>query len=143
MVNSPAYVLIVFFHYCYLLTFRDNVEWSEEQKKLAEDAVCKNSQVKFTKEQLDVIEAEQPTKWDQFYGIHSNRFFKDRHWLFTEFPELVPNKKDAPERVFSQDDDIVNKINSLNVAEGETESRRIFEIGSGVGNSKLYRNLFY
>jgi SAM-dependent methyltransferase len=118
------------------------VEWTDEQKKLAEEAVEKNSQIKFSQEEIESIEESQANKWDSFYGIHNNRFFKDRHWLFTEFPELVPYKNDAPERVYPESEEIVNKMSSLDVAGGSNEGRKIFEIGSGVGNT-IYPILKY
>lgn len=87
----------------------DNVEWSEEQESEA---------LKITKEQLDKaasadIKSEllenAASKWDQFYQIHDNKFFKDRHWLFTEFPELL--------------------------GEGKGNGQSFMEIGCGAGNT--------
>lgn len=127
--QSSNKVFLTWFNY------RDNVEWTDEQKLLAEEAVKKNGELKFNDEQLKELEKLQSTNWDSFYGVHQNRFFKDRHWLFTEFPELAPNKS-APERIYPESNDIVNRIEELKIDTQVGEGRKIFEIGSGVGNSK-------
>lgn len=73
----------------------------EARKKIEE-----NSVVTLSKEEIAKLDEEAASRWDDFYGVHSNRFFKDRHWLFTELPEL----------------------RSL-------ESGAVLEVGCGVGNT--------
>lgn len=66
----------------------DDVEWTEEQEQEAKMMVEKNSSSKFTEVERERLRVEADVQWDNFYKIHRNRFFKDRNWLFTEFPEL-------------------------------------------------------
>lgn len=62
-----------------------------------------------------------------------SRFFKDRHWLFTEFPELAPDNTSAPVRVYP-DNKSTSSENDTPKAQNDTK-RYIFEIGCGVGNT--------
>lgn len=54
------------------------------------------------------------------------RFFKDRHWLFTEFPELSPDYTGPGE---------VSTAPNHDDPSPTVEGRRIFELGCGVGNT--------
>ncbi|NWI86554.1 METL2 protein, partial [Pitta sordida] len=70
----------------------DNVEWSEEQEANARRKVEENSSQLLPQDKQEEYEVNAKRYWDDFYKIHENGFFKDRHWLFTEFPELAPNR---------------------------------------------------
>lgn len=115
----------------------DNVEWDEEQERSAWESVQKNSSIKMNETEADKLECEADVNWDKFYDVHQNRFFKDRHWLFTEFPELAPrNTRDAPERVFPNTSDTTGSA-SEQIVPDPNVTRNILEIGCGVGNTVL------
>ncbi|XP_045038490.2 tRNA N(3)-cytidine methyltransferase METTL2A isoform X2 [Desmodus rotundus] len=73
----------------------DNVEWSEEQAAAAQRKVQENSTQRVCQEKQVDYEINANKYWNDFYKIHENRFFKDRHWLFTEFPELAPSQNQS------------------------------------------------
>jgi hypothetical protein len=121
----------------YFLHFRDDVEWSEEQEQEAKQKVSQNSEIKLSSEEIKELEENADKYWDSFYGVHQNRFFKDRHWLFTEFPELAPNLNASGE------DSVEQKLADLKISDGQ--DRKLLEIGCGVGNTSnfyLFINIY-
>ncbi|XP_035688398.1 tRNA N(3)-methylcytidine methyltransferase METTL2-like isoform X1 [Branchiostoma floridae] len=76
----------------------DNVEWDEDQDAQAKQKVSENAQDPVPPDLQETYEAKADEFWNDFYSIHQNRFFKDRHWLFTEFPELDMNRDGEEER---------------------------------------------
>ncbi|XP_034549594.1 mRNA N(3)-methylcytidine methyltransferase METTL8 [Notolabrus celidotus] len=68
----------------------DHVQWTEEEKENARQKAEENSceQIPLTEQGKFTTEAFQ--YWDKFYETHQDKFFKDRKWLFLEFPELLP-----------------------------------------------------
>ncbi|EGI65734.1 PREDICTED: methyltransferase-like protein 2 [Acromyrmex echinatior] len=118
----------------------DNVTWDEEQEKLAQQKVDENSTVTMSSEQLFKYETEADKYWDKFYGVHNNGFFKDRHWLLIEFPELAPNtvKQDTerPMRAAFTDEDKKCSEKHIKILDLPCKDNcRILEIGCGVGNT--------
>ncbi|GIX73595.1 tRNA N(3)-methylcytidine methyltransferase METTL2 [Caerostris extrusa] len=107
----------------------DDVEWNEELKQNAEEKIKLNSQTLVPTEDQEKYENEANQFWDKFYNIHENRFFKDRHWLFTEFPDLCISSTANCDEDHSQNNIGVDSNNKAK------ERVNIFEVGCGVGNT--------
>ena len=136
----------------------DNVEWDEEQEREAQETVDKAAANKVDTDTAEMYEEKAAEYWDKFYSIHQNRFFKERNWLFTEFPDLAPGYRGAV-RIFKNEEsdkcedvsksadtstdkpsDTINQsdIDLLRENEsyfGEKSNFRLLEIGCGTGST--------
>ncbi|XP_032046566.1 mRNA N(3)-methylcytidine methyltransferase METTL8 [Aythya fuligula] len=70
----------------------DHMQWSQEEEEQAKEKAAENSLEKVQLEDQDKYEREASKYWNEFYKTHRNNFFKDRNWLFLEFPEILPEK---------------------------------------------------
>ncbi|XP_024245902.1 tRNA N(3)-methylcytidine methyltransferase METTL2 [Oncorhynchus tshawytscha] len=129
----------------------DNVEWTEEQETAAKKKVQENSQP-LPQEKQEDFDCRANEYWNEFYTIHENRFFKDRHWLFTEFPELAPQcrlnrdacigddrAEDSEPHGLEQSQGQSSEVTPLAHVDGDypgsSAMYRILEVGCGVGNT--------
>ena len=104
------------------------MEWGEKQVKEAEEKLKKNSSTFLQEEDAAKYEMDASKFWDSFYSTHENKFFKDRHWLFTEVPELCGENS------------LVNCCEALpptaeNEFPGNSARFRILEVGCGTGST--------
>lgn len=74
----------------------DNVEWGEEQIKLAEEKIKGQYENPVSEFDKKLYNGNPARYWDIFYKNNKENFFKDRKWLQIEFPCLyAATKKDA------------------------------------------------
>ncbi|XP_077978310.1 tRNA N(3)-cytidine methyltransferase METTL2-like isoform X2 [Glandiceps talaboti] len=128
----------------------DHVQWDEEQEITAKKKVEENSKSLASEEDREKYEINADKFWDEFYTQHQNRFFKDRHWLFNEFPELAPENK--AESCKSEEAGLESTLEKTKLCENKNDdsekceekkgdfvgcdaSTRILEVGCGVGNT--------
>ena len=68
--------------------------------------------------------------WDLFYKRNTTNFYKNRHWLVREFPELVPegaDPADAGPDTGAASDPAVDPT--------DAKPKTMLEVGCGVGNA--------
>lgn len=91
----------------------DDVEWTNDMLKEAHEKLQQQKNESGTSKDVSIDNVEQNVieKWDKFYQAHGDKFFKDRQWIFSEFPEILAH---------------------LNP---NSNPCKIFEVGCGVGNA--------
>ncbi|XP_076198732.1 tRNA N(3)-cytidine methyltransferase METTL8, mitochondrial isoform X2 [Aptenodytes patagonicus] len=123
----------------------DHMQWSQEEEENAKEKAAENSLVKVQWEDQDKYEREASKYWNEFYKTHKNNFFKDRNWLFLEFPEILPEKRREELKTEERSSEHI-KINSANSFSHKNE---MFEEGEkywkknyGGGSTSVRRYVF-
>jgi len=111
----------------------DNVSWTEEQEEEAKAVIERQLENKLPPEEQDILLNEAASFWDKFYDKHENKFFKDRHWLFTEFPELRCDSDTEANTCAPQK--LSKCVDTDPDYPGRKSDVRCLEVGCGVGNT--------
>jgi len=101
----------------------DHVEWTEEMEQFARE------RIQLQQNAAQPVDTEHLVKdaakhWDEFYTKNETKFFKDRHWLTIEFPELFVDASS------------LSRQDTAAAGGAEERARRVvLEVGCGVGNT--------
>ncbi|XP_071603468.1 tRNA N(3)-cytidine methyltransferase METTL8, mitochondrial isoform X1 [Heliangelus exortis] len=117
----------------------DHMQWSQEEEESAKEKAAENSLVKVQLEIQDKYEREASRYWNEFYKTHKNNFFKDRNWLFLEFPEILPEKRREELKTQERSSEHT-KINSTNSFSCKNE---VFEMKNYGGGSTSVQGYVY
>ena len=112
----------------------DNVEWDEELLSQAKEKVEKNLASFMSPDRKEELELKAADQWDKFYSIHDNRFFKDRNWLFTEFPELGKGTEAVGENANETVGEKADELDTTHPLSSHS-TINILEVGCGAGNT--------
>lgn len=66
----------------------DHAPWGEEQEQHALKEIARQKLDPVPQELIEDYHANAAENWNKFYTKNENRFYKDRHYLRIEFPEL-------------------------------------------------------
>ncbi|KAI7809079.1 mRNA N(3)-methylcytidine methyltransferase METTL8 [Triplophysa rosa] len=112
----------------------DHVQWTEEEREIAQQKAEENSKHKIPVEEQTKYDRDANKYWDRFYEMHHGKFFRNRSWLFTEFPELLP--PDVGGICSSEkSQDCCSSPPVCASFPGQHADLRILEVGCGAGNS--------
>nr|XP_041573592.1 mRNA N(3)-methylcytidine methyltransferase METTL8 isoform X3 [Taeniopygia guttata]XP_041573593.1 mRNA N(3)-methylcytidine methyltransferase METTL8 isoform X3 [Taeniopygia guttata] len=115
----------------------DHMQWSQEEEENAKKKAAENSLVKVQSDDQDKYEREASKYWNEFYKTHKNNFFKDRNWLFLEFPEILPEKRrqEFKTEKISLEHTKINNDNSFSLKNGMfEEGEKYWEKNYGSGS---------
>ncbi|CAG5119106.1 unnamed protein product [Candidula unifasciata] len=115
----------------------DNAVWDEDQEITAQKIAKNHADRAVSIDRRDVYEKEAAKNWNQFYNIHTNHFFKDRHWLFTEFPELYGPETFTESTIASHSTSTKSDLNPSNSLSAFDEEIDKVDTGSSRGNKSL------
>ena len=95
-------------------------EWTEEMTSNAEKVLAEDENP-LSKYWYDKLESEAGKNWNIFYQRNQANFFKDRHYILKEFPELR--------------DTLASHGDLSSEKKGDTPKVVLFDPGCGVGNA--------
>ncbi|XP_051566316.1 tRNA N(3)-methylcytidine methyltransferase METTL2-like [Myxocyprinus asiaticus] len=131
----------------------DHVQWTEEERERAQQKAEENSKYKIPVEEQCKYDRDANKYWDRFYEMHQSKFFRNRSWLFTEFPELLPpdavgicspeerqgsgmdSQSESEDREKHKPYGSSTLTSDSDAFPGQHAVFRILEVGCGAGNS--------